>query len=97
MPTNVGRIGRYTMRFAWKELTMSIQNLTDSKVEIDLLVTALEGNDPAVRQRARESLVALHSREVTAALVLELVDPRAHVRWEAAKALSDLGITRCRP
>jgi hypothetical protein len=61
---------------------------TGTMADVDSLVTDLENNDPVVRQRARESLVALGSNEVTAALVAELTDPREHVRWEAAKALA---------
>lgn len=59
-------------------------------VKVEALVTDLANNDPVARQRARESLVALGSNEVTSALVAELTDPREHVRWEAAKALADL-------
>ena len=41
-----------------------------------------------IRQTARDELVLLDGHEVTRALVAELIDPRAHVRWEAAKALA---------
>ena len=57
---------------------------------VDSLVADLANKDSVVRQRARESLVALGSNEVTTALVAELTDPREHVRWEAAKALAAL-------
>jgi HEAT repeat protein len=69
---------------------MPVSNLSDTKCSVDVLVGDLANTDPVVRQCARESLVALGSREVTAALVAELTDPREHVRWEAAKALSAL-------
>jgi hypothetical protein len=63
---------------------------TDKTADVALLVTDLAKDDPVARQRARESLVALGSNEVTAAMVAELTDPREHVRWEAAKALAAL-------
>jgi HEAT repeat protein len=62
----------------------------DELAKVEALVTDLANNDSVARQRARESLVALGSNEVTAALVAELTDPRQHVRWEAAKALAAL-------
>ena len=62
----------------------------DRMAQVDALVTDLANTDPVTRQRARESLVALGSNEVTAALIAELTDPREHVRWEAAKALAAL-------
>jgi hypothetical protein len=68
----------------------TVPNPTGTTGDVDSLVTDLANHDPAVRQRARESLVALGSNEVTAALVAELTDPREHVRWEAAKALAAL-------
>jgi HEAT repeat protein len=59
-------------------------------VDVDSLVIDLASANPVTRQRGRESLVALGSNEVAAALVAELTDPREHVRWEAAKALTSL-------
>jgi len=61
-----------------------------TNMDVDALVAQLASNDPVVREKARESLVALGSSEVTAALVAELSDPRDHVRWEAAKTLTAL-------
>ena len=69
---------------------MMTSTLTDTKSLLDVLVADLAKTDPVVRQSARETLVALGSREVTAALVTELNDPREHVRWEAAKVLAAL-------
>ena len=57
------------------------------KNEVERLVAQLASDDAVQRMAARESLVALRSSDVTAALVAELVDPREHVRWEAAQAL----------
>ncbi len=53
-------------------------------------IKELGSDDPAIRQRAREQLVALGDPDVTRALVGELVDPRKQVRWEAAKALIEI-------
>ena len=52
------------------------------------LVAALASDDPVLRERSREALVAAATCDVTRELVGELTDPRQHVRWEAAKALS---------
>ena len=54
------------------------------------LLAELESNDPVQREVARIALVNIGTPEVTAALVSELLDPRQHVRWEAAKALEGL-------
>jgi HEAT repeat protein len=51
------------------------------------LLAELESADPVQREVARFSLINIGTTEVTAALVAELLDPRQHVRWEAAKAL----------
>ena len=55
----------------------------------ETLIGGLACDDPNIRER-RKALVAIGSREVTAALVAELTDPRDQVRWEAAKALTSL-------
>jgi hypothetical protein len=68
----------------------TVSNPIRTTIDVDSLVTDLANEDPVARQTARESLVALGSNEVTAALVAELTDPREHVRWEAAKALTAL-------
>ena len=58
--------------------------------ETKRLIEELECNDPVQREVARHVLVRLGTPEVTVALVGELLDPRQHVRWEAAKALGGL-------
>jgi HEAT repeat protein len=60
------------------------------RADIDTLIEKLRSHDGLTRQRARKSLVAIGSRSVASLLKL-LVDPRDQVRWEAAKALSDIG------
>jgi len=60
--------------------------MSDEKTEI--LIGNLGSGDAMVRKRTREQLVERGGLEVTRALVGELVDPRQHVRWEAAKALA---------
>jgi hypothetical protein len=52
------------------------------------LIEQLAEESPVARQSARDELVQLNGHDATRALVAELVDPRAHVRWEAAKALA---------
>lgn len=52
------------------------------------LVASLASADPVERQTARERLVDMGGQEVTRALVGQLIHPRQHVRWEAAKALT---------
>lgn len=54
------------------------------------LIQDLASSDPAQREASRLELVRLGTPEVTVALVGELLDPRQHVRWEAAKALCGL-------
>ena len=62
-----------------------------SAEDIDALVLKLSDSDGVVRQKARETLVAEGSHDVTRALVIVLNDPRQHTRWEAAKALVAIG------
>lgn len=69
---------------------VTIAGSIDGLAKVEALVTDLSNKDPVARQRARESLVALGSDEVTAALLTEITDPREHVRWEAAKTLAAL-------
>ncbi|GAA4463436.1 HEAT repeat domain-containing protein [Novipirellula rosea] len=59
--------------------------------EISLAIKQLASDDGVVREKARNALVAAESRDVTEALIAELVDYRHQVRWEAAKALSQIG------
>ncbi|MGW8256254.1 MAG: HEAT repeat domain-containing protein [Thermoguttaceae bacterium] len=56
---------------------------------IPALVAALAHDDPVERHHAREALVAIGKPAVNHLLKF-LGDPRAHVRWEAAKALGPI-------
>ncbi|TWU20281.1 hypothetical protein Pla52o_47990 [Novipirellula galeiformis] len=58
--------------------------------EIKLAVKQLASADGVDREKARQSLVDANSHEVIQAVIAELVDPRRQVRWEAAKALSQI-------
>ena len=51
------------------------------------LVAQLADDDAGVREKSRERLIHSGGHEVTRSLVNALIDPRTHVRWEAAKAL----------
>ena len=62
-----------------------------SAKDIEALVVKLSDSDGAVRQKAREALVADGSHDVTRAMIIVLNDPRQHTRWEAAKALVAIG------
>ena len=55
--------------------------------KIQDLVEKLASENGVDRMQAREQLVAAGGYDVTRALIAELVDPRQHVRWEAALAL----------
>lgn len=68
-------------------------NPSKDRAAIDSLIANLRSHDGLVRQRARESLVAMGS-EAVASLLQLLPDPSDHVRWEAAKALSEIGDPR---
>lgn len=57
--------------------------------DISQLVGDLANHSPAVRERAREALVALGKAGV-ASLIGLLSHREPHVRWEAAKALRDI-------
>lgn len=60
-----------------------------SSEEIAGLVTALGGNDPLERRRARLALLEFGHRGAAAVVPL-LADPRESVRWEAARTLVDI-------
>jgi hypothetical protein len=67
--------------------------MTDNKPEtpkLEELVERLGSTDPVARETSREKLVEMGGSDVTRALVRELVDSNEHVRWEAAKALSEI-------
>jgi HEAT repeat protein len=57
---------------------------------IDSLVAGLGSNDGVTRVRSRRSLVTLGADAVPA-LVQALASPKEYVRWEAAKALGQIG------
>jgi HEAT repeat protein len=64
--------------------------------DISALIDALRDRNPAVRQHARERLVAIGDAAVEP--LIELLDDRAaHVRWEAAKTLRSIGDPRAAP
>ena len=54
------------------------------------LIITLSGKDGLARKRARDQLVEIGSPAVPSLLPL-LSDKQTHVRWEAAKALSEIG------
>lgn len=54
------------------------------------LINTLTGKDGRARRRAREQLVEMGQAAVSPLLPL-LSDKRTYVRWEAAKALSEIG------
>ena len=54
------------------------------------LITTLTGQDGLARKRAREQLVEIGRPAVSSLLPL-LLDKQTYVRWEAAKALSEIG------
>jgi HEAT repeat protein len=60
------------------------------KVIVQSLVTDLASDDGMVRIKARRRLVAYKSRSV-APLIKALSNKSDYVRWEAAKALSQIG------
>lgn len=60
---------------------------TDVLSQVTQWIGQLADGDAVVRQESREQLVQRGGRDVTRALVTALIDPRTHVRWEAAKAL----------
>ena len=64
--------------------------------DIGSLVAALASPDRATRQSARETLVAL-GHPAVGPLIALLDDRRDHVRWEAAKSLSDIGDSAAAP
>ena len=67
--------------------------MTEKKPEtasIEELIENLASDDPVAREKSREQLVIQGGPVATRALVRKLVDPNDHVRWEAAKALSEI-------
>ena len=60
------------------------------KPDVDSLVAALASPDRVTRQTARETLVAV-GHPAVGPLIPLLGDRHDHVRWEAAKSLSEIG------
>ncbi len=54
---------------------------------ISRLIDQFASDEPVLRESSREELIELGGTDVTRALVLALIDPQTHVRWEAAKTL----------
>ncbi len=57
-----------------------------NEVDVERLTGLLASEDPKQRQKARRALV-MTGKPAVEALIHALSDVRAHVRWEAAKAL----------
>ena len=60
---------------------------TDALSQLSRLTGQLADQDAVVREQPREELIQIGGHDVTRALVTALIDPRTHVRWEAAKSL----------
>lgn len=67
-----------------------------SEADIQDLIQALGSRNATARMRAREQLVALGENAVPALIPL-VASPRKQVRWEAAKALSEIGSEKAVP
>jgi HEAT repeat protein len=63
---------------------------------LSTLLNSLTGKDGLARKRARDALVEIGQPAVPGLMEL-LHDKRTHVRWEAAKALSEIGDPRSAP
>lgn len=59
--------------------------------EIASTIEQLASEDGMAREKARQALVATSGKEVLTTLVGRLDDRRHQVRWEATKALSEIG------
>jgi HEAT repeat protein len=75
-------------------------NMTQGKnadpAAINSLIAALDSHDVTARQHAREALVRI-GKPAVAPLIEELTDPSDDVRWEAAKALGQIGDPEAAP
>jgi HEAT repeat protein len=72
---------------------------TDSNAQpydVSGLVAVLGGGDGLARQRAREALVDI-GQPAESALRIALTSPHEQVRWEAAKALSEIAAPESAP
>ena len=70
--------------------TNLVTNSKASKATISSLIADLASKDGIVRVKARRQLVAYRARSV-APLIEALSNENNWVRWEAAKALSQIG------
>ena len=77
-----------------KTVSKSIPKRQDLSCEA--LISALSGKDDGVRLRARQSLVAMGKAAVPS-LAEALGDKNDLVRWEAAKALGEIGAPEVAP
>jgi len=69
--------------------TSAAGNIISRKEDIGSLVAALASPDRVTRQTARETLVAV-GHPAVGPLIALLDDRHDHVRWEAAKSLSEI-------
>jgi 6-phosphogluconolactonase len=73
-------------RYKLKLENMMNKNM-DAAPETRDLIEQLAGTDAVTRERSRNQLVQRKTPDVIRALLQAVIDPRTHVRWEAAKAL----------
>lgn len=69
------------------------RNAPEARSQREALLASLRSRDGSVRQKARETLTSMGKRAVRQLIPL-LEDPKDNVRWEAAKALADIGDAR---
>lgn len=62
----------------------------EATTSVNALIARLSSKDGLMRMRARKMLVGL-GPEATPDLVSSLSDPRVQLRWEATKALAEIG------
>jgi HEAT repeat protein len=70
--------------------TLSSVEKTRESAEVPALIADLTHGNADIRRHARNGLIAL-GKPAVGPLTELLADPRAHVRWEAAKALGGIG------
>jgi HEAT repeat protein len=87
------------MEFLRKEVAATLPGdviIVPAPDDVSALIAALAAEDAVVRRRARNGLIVLGNRAVDPLIEL-LADRRAHVRWEAAKALGGIGAPKAAP
>jgi HEAT repeat protein len=72
-----------------KNFGMKSKGSSDPSTQIKSSVANLRSGDGGVRQEAREKLTSI-GKQAVGQLIPLLKDPEADVRWEAAKALSEI-------